>query len=49
MISPLRRRHRWMTLVLGFAALAILVLALAKRPAEPLMERLPAALTEAGP
>ena len=47
MIAPLRRRHRWMTATFAVVVPVLYVVALAARPDEPVVARLPAALAEA--
>lgn len=50
MIAPLRRRHRWMTLILGVVVFLLFILALTRRAPEPVVPELPAPLApEASP
>ncbi len=47
MIAPLRRRHRWTTAALAVALPVAYVVALAARPDEPVVDKLPPALAPA--
>ncbi|MEM7350286.1 MAG: hypothetical protein AAF657_05740 [Acidobacteriota bacterium] len=44
MIAPLRRRHRWMTMLLAVVLPVLYIVALAGRQAEPIMAAVPSVL-----
>jgi len=44
MIAPLRRRHRFMTLVLGLVTFLLFLLGISSRAPEPTVDELPPAL-----